>query len=165
VQFDPAGFETVAAFGGGMSIFGSVEAGVSSLESLVEGPGPFYYGGMELNASEAVRVFALEQLGIEGFTPLMGYDGGGSVTTAVLRGELSMGNVTSSHYLNSVLPLEEDGEVTPLMTQGYVVGDEVQRDPAFPDLPTMPEAYEMVTGETATGEGWEIYRAVTTAQT
>src|SRR5690606_26472610 len=115
---DPEGFETLAAFGGGMSIFGSVAAGVTSLDDLVTGPGPYFYGGMELNASEAVRVFALEQLGIAGFTPLMGYDGGGSVTTAVLRGELSMGNVTSSHYLNNVLPLEEDGEVTPLMTQG-----------------------------------------------
>jgi tripartite-type tricarboxylate transporter receptor subunit TctC len=102
---------------------------------------------------------------IPDFEPLMGYDGGGSVTAAVLRGELSIGNSTSSHYMDNVLPLEEEGDVTPLMTQGYVIDDEVVRDPSFPDLPTMPEAYELLTGEAAEGIGWEVYEAVTTAQT
>lgn len=165
VEFQPDEYETLVAFGGGMTIFGSTAAGVGSLEDVVSSTDPFYYGGMELNASESVRVFALDQLGIADFQALMGYDGGGSVTAAILRGELSAGNVTSSHYLNNVLPLEEDGDVTPLMTQGYVQDGEVVRDPAFPDLPTMPEAYEQVTGQAAEGPGWDIYRAVTTAQT
>lgn len=165
VQFDPSDYETLVAFGGGMTIFGSVAAGVESLEELPTLDVPFFYGGMELNASESVRVFALGELGIPDFTPLMGYDGGGSITTAVMRGELSAGNSTSSHYLNNVLPLEEDGEIAPLMTQGYVKDGEVVRDPAFPELPTMPEAYEELTGEAAEGMGWDVYRAVTTAQT
>lgn len=165
IQFDPNDYETLVAFGGGMTIFGSVAAGIKSLEDLTAQEEAVYYGGMELNASESVRVFAMDQLGIPSFEPLMGYDGGGSITTAVLRGELSAGNSTSSHYLNNVLPLEEDGDITPLMTQGYVKDGKVVRDPAFPDLPTMLEAYETLTGESADGTGWDVYRAVTTAQT
>lgn len=165
VQFDPMDYETLVAFGGGMTIFGSVAAGIGSLEDLISRQDAVFYGGLELNASESVRVFALDEMGIQDFQPLMGYDGGGSVTAAILRGELTAGNSTSSHYLNNVLPLEEDGEITPLMTQGYVRDGEVVRDPAFPDLPTMPEAYEMLTGETASGTGWDVYRALTTAQT
>jgi tripartite-type tricarboxylate transporter receptor subunit TctC len=165
IQFNPGDYETLVAFGGGMTVYGSVAAGIDSLEDLVTQETPVYYGGMELNASESVRVFALDELGISSFEPLMGYDGGGSITAAVLRGELSAGNSTSSHYLNNVLPLEEDGEITPLMTQGYVEDGEVVRDPAFPELPTMPEAYETLTGQSADGTGWDIYRAVTTAQT
>ncbi|WP_448002762.1 Bug family tripartite tricarboxylate transporter substrate binding protein [Agromyces bauzanensis] len=165
IQFDPDDFETLVAFGGGMTIFGSTQAGIGSIEDLTTSAAPVYYGGLELNASESVRVFALDQLGIPDFQPLMGYDGGGSITAAVLSGELSAGNSTSSHYLTNVLPLEEDGEITPLMTQGYVIDGEVVRDPALPDLPTMPEAYEELTGERAEGAGWDIYRALTTAQT
>lgn len=165
VQFDPSDYETLVAFGGGMTIYGSSAAGITSLEDLPTFDEEFFYGGLQLTASEAVRVFALESLGIPEFTPLMGYDGGGSITTAVMRGELTAGNSTSSHYLNNVLPLEEDGDITPLMTQGYVKDGEVLRDPAFPDLPTMLEAYEQLTGEKAEGTGWDVYRAVTTAQT
>ncbi|GAA4431398.1 hypothetical protein GCM10023169_35900 [Georgenia halophila] len=165
VQFDLSEYETLVAFGGSMNIFGSASAGINSLEDLVELEEPIYYGGLELNASESVRTFALDELGMHDFQPLMGYDGGGSVTAAVLSGELSLGNSTSSHYMESVVPLEEDGEITPLMTQGYVEDGEIVRDPAFPDLPTMPEAYETLTGETAEGTGWDIYTAVTTAQT
>lgn len=165
VQFDPGGYETLASFGGGMTIYGSTAAGIGSLDDVVESEQPVFYGGLELNASEAVRVFALDQLGIADFQPLMGYDGGGSVTAAVLRGELTIGNSTSSHYLANVLPLEEDGEVTPLLVQGFVEDGEVVRDEALPDLPTMPEAYETLTGEQADGMGWDVYRAITTAQT
>jgi hypothetical protein len=165
IQFDLADYEPLMAFGGTMIIFGSTQAGISTLEDLRNSPDPIFYGGLELNASEAVRTFALQEMGLTNFEPLMGYDGGGSVTAAVLRGELSIGNSTSSHYIENVKQLEDEGSVVPLMTQGYVVGGEVVRDPAFPDLPTMPEAYTMLTGQEPEGIGWETYRALTAAQT
>ncbi len=165
IQFDLADYETLMAFGGTMIIFGGVEAGITSLESLRDPANPIFYGGLEFNASEAVRVFALGEMGLSDFEPLMGYDGGGAITAAVLRGELGIGNSTSSHYAENVKQLEEEGSIVPLMTQGYVVDGEVVRDPAFPDLPTMPEAYEILTGQQPTGIGWDTYKAVTTAQT
>jgi tripartite-type tricarboxylate transporter receptor subunit TctC len=165
IQFDLAAYEPLVAFGGTMVIFGSTQAGVTSVESLRNSANPIFYGGLELNASEAVRTFALEEMGLTNFEPLMGYDGGGAVTAAVLRGELSIGNSTSSHYIENVKQLEDEGSVVPLMTQGYVEGDEIVRDPAFPDLPTMPEVYTTLTGRTPEGIGWDTYRALTAAQT
>ncbi|WP_143517080.1 hypothetical protein [Pseudonocardia sp. MH-G8] len=165
IQFDLADYEPLMAFGGTMVIFGSTAAGITSLEDLRNSTEPVFYGGLEFNASEAVRTFALEELGLAGFEPLMGYDGGGAVTAAVLRGELGIGNSTSSHYIENVRQLEEDGSIVPLMTQGYVVGGEIVRDPAFPDLPTMPEAYRMLTGQEPEGIAWETYEALTAAQT
>jgi len=165
IQFDLAGYEALMAFGGTMVIFGSTQAGITSLEDLKGSANPIFYGGLELNASEAVRTFALEEMGLANFEPLMGYDGGGAVTAAVLRGELSIGNSTSSHYIENVKALEDEGSIVPLMTQGYVVNGEVVRDPAFPDLPTIPEAYEILTGTQPDGIGWETYKALTAAQT
>jgi tripartite-type tricarboxylate transporter receptor subunit TctC len=165
IQFDLAAYEPLMAFGGTMVIFGSTQAGITSLEDLRTSTNPIFYGGLEFNASEAVRTFALQEMGLPAFEPLMGYDGGGAVTAAVLRGELSIGNSTSSHYIENVKQLENDGSVVPLMTQGYVVGGEVVRDPAFPDLPTMPEAYRMLTGKEPTGIAWDTYEALTAAQT
>jgi tripartite-type tricarboxylate transporter receptor subunit TctC len=165
IQFDLAEYEPLMAFGGTMIIFGSTQAGIHSLEDLRNSADPIFYGGLELNASEAVRAFALQEMGLKDFEPLMGYDGGGAVTAAVLRGELTIGNSTSSHYIENVKQLEQDGSVVPLMTQGYVVGGEVVRDPAFPDLPTMPEAYRMLTGQEPEGIGWDTYTALTAAQT
>lgn len=164
IQFDLADYETLMAFGGTIMIFGSTAAGVMTLDDLRDSPNPVFYGGLEFNASEAVRVFALEEMGLTNFEPLMGYDGGGAVTAAVLRGELTIGNSTSSHYIDNVAQLEEEGSIVPLMTQGYVADGEVVRDPAFEDLPTMPEAYENFTGEEPEGIGWDTYTAVTTAQ-
>jgi tripartite-type tricarboxylate transporter receptor subunit TctC len=164
IQFDLGDYETLAAFGGTIMIFGSTAAGINSLEDLRGKTDGIFYGGLEFNASEAVRVFALEEMGLTSFEPLMGYDGGGAVTAAVLRGELTIGNSTSSHYMENVKQLEEEGSIVPLMTQGFVVDGEVVRDPAFPDLPTMPEAYEILTGEEPEGIGWDTYTAVTTAQ-
>jgi tripartite-type tricarboxylate transporter receptor subunit TctC len=165
IQFDLAGYEPLMAFGGTMVVFGSTQAGITSLEDLRNSANPIFYGGLEFNASEAVRTFALQEMGLNNFEPLMGYDGGGAVTAAVLRGELSIGNSTSSHYIENVKQLEEEGSIVPLMTQGYVVGGEVVRDPAFPDLPTMPEAYRMLTGQEPEGIAWETYKALTAAQT
>jgi tripartite-type tricarboxylate transporter receptor subunit TctC len=165
IQFDLAGYEALVAFGGTMIVFGSTQAGIGSLQDLKNTTAPIFYGGLELNASEAVRTFALEEMGLPDFEPLMGYDGGGAITAAVLRGELTMGNSTSSHYLQNVKQLEDEGSVVPLMTQGYVVDGRVVRDPAFPDLPTIPEAYEMLTGKKPEGIGWETYTALTAAQT
>jgi tripartite-type tricarboxylate transporter receptor subunit TctC len=165
IQFDLTDYEALMAFGGTMIIFGSTQAGITSLEALKNSTNPIFYGGLEFNASEAVRAFALQEMGLVDFEPLMGYDGGGAVTAAVLRGELSIGNSTSSHYIENVKQLEEEGSIVPLMTQGYVVNGEVVRDPAFPDLPTMPEAYKMLTGMEPEGIGWETYEALTAAQT
>ncbi|MHA6616244.1 type 2 periplasmic-binding domain-containing protein [Pseudonocardia sp. DLS-67] len=165
IQFDLARYEPLMAFGGTMVIFGSTAAGIHSLEDLRSSANPIFYGGLEFNASEAVRAFALQEMGLTDFEPLMGYDGGGAVTAAVLRGELTIGNSTSSHYIENVKQLEADGSVVPLMTQGYVVGGEVVRDPAFPDLPTMPEAYRMLTGQEPEGVAWDTYKALTAAQT
>jgi tripartite-type tricarboxylate transporter receptor subunit TctC len=165
IQFDLAGYEALVGFGGTMIIFGSTQAGINSLQDLKNPTTPIFYGGLELNASEAVRTFALEEMGLPQFEPLMGYDGGGAITAAVMRGELTIGNSTSSHYLQNVKQLEDEGSIVPLMTQGYVVDGRVVRDPAFPDLPTIPEAYETLTGKKPEGIGWETYTALTAAQT
>jgi tripartite-type tricarboxylate transporter receptor subunit TctC len=165
IQFDLADYEPVIAYGGGIILFGSTEQGITSLEALADSTEAVHYGGLELSAAEAVRLFPLEQMGVDNLEPLMGYDGGEAVTAAVMRGELTVGYSTTGHYLQNVKPLEEQGDIVPLMVQGYVKDGEVVRDPAFPDVPTMPEAYETLTGRKATGTGWDAYKTITSAQT
>src|SRR5690625_3178242 len=106
VQFDLADYETLVAFGGSLIVFGSTDAGIESLDSLAQSTEPIFYAGLEMNASEVSRTYPLDNMGFADFRPLMGYDGGGSVTTAVLRGEATIGYSTTSHYTDNVLPLE-----------------------------------------------------------
>jgi len=91
---------------------------------------------------------------------VFGFTGRGDGRLAFERGETNIDYQTSSAYINSVIPLVEQGKAIPLFTWGILDDDgNPARDPTFPDIPHLEEAYEILNGEYPSGSDYEAYRA------
>jgi hypothetical protein len=94
------------------------------------------------------------------FTAVKGYPGKNDAMLAFQRGEVTVGDIATPIFNESMAPLVEDGTVLPLFAQGMMKGDELVRDPANPDLPTIAEFYKEIYGEDPSGPAWEAYKQV-----
>lgn len=103
-------------------------------------------------------LLAVEAFGID-YNAIPGYDGRGDTRVAFERGELDITTQGTPPYLANVMPLVEEGSAKTLWAIGFTDADgNPVRDPAVPDIPTMPEVYESIHGELPSGEAWEAYQ-------
>ena len=76
------------------------------------------------------------------------------------RGEFTIDSQTTTAYLRRSAGLVKDGIATPLFSWGVIDHDgNLARDPNFPDLPHLGEAYEIVHGKKPEGIEWEAFKA------
>src|SRR3989304_5056191 len=62
-------------------------------------------------------------------------------------------------YNAPVVPLIQEGKAIPLMSFGQLDDNgNIVRDPAVPDLPTVPEVYEKLKGKKPSGKLWDTYK-------
>ncbi|MBF9235370.1 Bug family tripartite tricarboxylate transporter substrate binding protein [Microvirga alba] len=94
------------------------------------------------------------------FKAVKGYPGKNDAMLAFQRGEVTVGDIATPIFNDSMAPLVKEGSVIPLYAQGILDGDNLVRDPANPDLPTIAEFYKEVYGENPSGPAWEAYKAV-----
>ncbi len=95
---------------------------------------------------------------------VFGFKGRGDGRLAFERGEVNIDYQTSSAYLKNVQPLVDAGQAVPLFSWGVLnEAGEVVRDPTFPDLPSLVEAYETMTGAAPSGADYDAYFAFFTA--
>ncbi|MCE8037650.1 tricarboxylate transporter [Halomonas sp. MCCC 1A11062] len=102
-------------------------------------------------------LIALDMLGVD-VQAVSGMQGRGEGRLAFERGEADIDFQTTSAYLSSVAPLVESGRAVPLFSLGVLNEEgQIERDPAFPDLPTFTEVYENLNGEAPSGTANEAY--------
>lgn len=94
------------------------------------------------------------------FKAVKGYPGKNDAMLAFQRGEVTVGDIATPIFKDSMAPLIADGTVLPLFAQGIMKGDELARDPANPELPTIAEFYQTLYGEPPSGPAWEAYKQV-----
>ena len=94
------------------------------------------------------------------FKAVKGYPGKNDAMLAFQRGEVTVGDIASPIFNESMAPLVKEGSVIPLFAQGILDGDNLVRDPANPDLITIAEFYKEVYGEDPSGPAWDAYKAV-----
>jgi hypothetical protein len=76
------------------------------------------------------------------------------------RGEFTIDHQTTSGYLRSTVNLVKSGLAVPLFSWGAVdANGKLIRDPNFPDMPNIAEAYEMVHGKKPSGVEWEAFES------
>jgi hypothetical protein len=107
-------------------------------------------------------VIGMKVLGAE-FKTITGYKGKAETRLAVERGELSFDGQTTPLYKSNVDPLVAEGKAVPLFAQGLVDGDNLVRDPAAPEIPTIEEVYTQVKGTPPSGAAWSAYKDVVRA--
>ncbi|MFY0989661.1 hypothetical protein [Halomonas sp. C05BenzN] len=101
---------------------------------------------------------ALELLGLD-YRAVPGYGNRGDTRVAFERGELMINTQSTANFLARMRPLVETGDAMPLYAIGFTDEDgKPVRDPALPDMITVPELHEQLYGEMPSGPLWEAYR-------
>lgn len=139
-------------------VYTSPATGVKKVEDLPKAKG-LVYGGISAVGLDMIPLISFELLGLD-VKAVLGYKGRGDARIAWERGESNIDYQTTPAYNASVVPLIKEGKAIPLMTFGVLdEGGNIVRDPAVPDLPTVPEVYEKLRGKKPSGRFWEAYKA------
>jgi tripartite-type tricarboxylate transporter receptor subunit TctC len=138
-------------------VYISPATGVKRVEDLAKAKG-LAYGGISAVGLDLIPLLSFELLGLD-VKPVLGFKGRGEARIAFERGENNIDYQTTPAYNSQVVPLIKEGKAIPLMTFGQLdEAGNIVRDPAVPDLPTVPEVYEKLRGKKPSGRFWEAYR-------
>lgn len=160
VRYDFGELRPILANGTGAVVYARTGAGVRGIEDLVDREKPLVFGGIAATSLDLTTLLAFDLLEAD-IDSTFGFEGRGPVNLALQRGEVDIDYQTTSSYGPAVEPLVEDGTAVPLFSLGQVnEAGEIVRDPNFPDLPTVVEAYEQLHGEQPDPETLETYTAI-----
>ncbi len=152
--------EPIMVNGTGGVIYGRTEAGINDVRDLVDRDKPLVFGGIAATGLDLTTLVAFDLLEAD-VTSTFGFEGRGPVNLALQRGEVDIDYTTTSSYESAVRPIAEDGSAKVLMSFGQLNEQgEIVRDPNFPKVPTVVEAYEDIHGEAPAGPKLEAYRTL-----
>jgi hypothetical protein len=136
----------------------SPAAGVRRVEDLAKAK-DLIYGGISAIGLDLIPLITFELLELDA-RGVLGFRGRGEARIAFERGETNIDYQTTPAYNASVVPLIKESKAIPVMSFGQLdESGNIIRDPAVPDLPTVPEAYEKIKGKKPSGKFWETYKA------
>ncbi|RJL09341.1 Bug family tripartite tricarboxylate transporter substrate binding protein [Paracoccus siganidrum] len=112
---------------------------------------------------DLVPMLAFKLLGFD-VRYVFGYTGRGDGLVAMQRDEVNIDYQTTPSYLRNVAPMVAAGEAVPVMSWGVLDAEgRVQRDPTFPDLPTVEEVHQLIHGAPPQGPLYDAYHVFSTA--
>jgi hypothetical protein len=138
-------------------MYGSPAAGIKQVEDLGKIKN-LIYGGISAIGLDLIPLITFELLDLDA-RGVLGFKGRGDARIAFERGETNIDYQTTPAYNATVVPLIKEGKAIPLMSFGQLDDKgNIIRDPAVPDLPTVPEVYEKLKGKKPTGKFWDTYK-------
>jgi hypothetical protein len=159
-QFDLDKWQPVLLSPQGAVVYVATGLGVEKPQDIAKLKGrQLLFGGESATSGELRIITTFEQLGLD-VKPVWGLRRG-NVRLAFERGELNLNYDSAPGFLKQGTQLVKAGKAVALYSFG--VADEkgnIVRDPNFPELPTFPEAYELVHGKKPSGPGFEAWRAL-----
>jgi tripartite-type tricarboxylate transporter receptor subunit TctC len=164
VKYEYKDWRVIMASPTGGVAYVSTKFGVTNLKDLGKLKGTqLLYGSQGATSLDLVPLLGFRMLGLD-VKHVFGMKGRGDGRLAFERGEATIDYQTSSAYLKNSVPLVKEGKALPLFSWGALneAGDMV-RDKAFPDLPHIGEAIEIVTGKKPSGVEWEVLKAFVVA--
>lgn len=161
IIYDYASMSAIIGSPVGGIVYASPDTGVNSLADICGKTDGLIMGTKSISGLDMVPALALNLLGVE-FALIDGNDGAGPIRAAFEAGDFNLSYDTSGAK-SSADELFDAGTAVPLFTFGIVSGGELLPDPAWPDVPTMADAYTECNGETPSGEAWDAFLAVNTA--
>ncbi len=149
----------MAAPTGGVA-YVSPSTGVESAADLAKLEGQkLTYASQGATSLDLVPLLGFKLMGFD-VQHVFGFKGRGDGRLAFERGETNIDYQTSSAYIKNVEPLVDAGQAIPLFSWGVLDAEgKIIRDPNFPDIPSFPEAYEMMTGKAPEGDDYDAYVA------
>jgi hypothetical protein len=145
--------------GGGAYI--SSKFGVKSLQDLPKLAGvKLHFASQGPTSLDLAPVLAFRMLGLD-VQAIFGFQSRGDGLLAFQRGEAEVDYQTTTAYLRNSTQIIARGEAVPLFSFGaFDENGKYGRDPNFPDLPHLAEAYEIVFGKPPSGIEWEALEAL-----
>jgi hypothetical protein len=138
-------------------MYGSPAAGIKRVEDLGKVKN-LIYGGISAIGLDLIPLISFELLELDA-RGVLGFKGRGDARIAFERGETNIDYQTTPAYNATVVPLIKEGKAIPLMSFGQLDDKgNIIRDPAVPDLPTVPEVYEKIKGKKPSGRFWDTYK-------
>jgi tripartite-type tricarboxylate transporter receptor subunit TctC len=138
-------------------MYASPASGVKRAEDLAKAK-DLIYGGISAIGLDLIPLISFELLEMDA-KGVLGFKGRGDARIAFERGETNIDYQTTPAYNATVVPLIKEGKAIPLMSFGQLdENGNIVRDPAVPDLPTVPEVYEKIKGKKPSGRFWETYK-------
>ncbi|RDV09077.1 hypothetical protein DXK94_15540 [Arthrobacter sp. RT-1] len=160
VKYSFEDLKPVVVNGTGGVIYARTEAGVNGIGDLINRDKPLEFGGISATGLDITTLVAFDLLEAD-VTSTFGFEGRGPVNLALQRGEIDLDYQTTSAYGSAVEGIAKEGKATVLMSFGQLDGSgNVVRDPNFPDVPTVVEAYEQLHGKKPSGEKFEAYKTL-----
>ena len=158
VQFDMRDWQAIAGFGSNAVIYADPDV-IDDPADLLSLDQPLRAGEQSPTGRAITFLVAFDLLGVE-LDMVFGYEGSGDARLAFERGDSDIDWQSKPAYMSNVEPLVEEGIAVPLFNLGMLQGGEVVRDPQYPDMPTVVEVYEMLHGESPSGQQWEDFKAL-----
>jgi tripartite-type tricarboxylate transporter receptor subunit TctC len=160
VQYDYNDWRVVLAGPTGGAAYVASKIGAKSIKDIDKlRSTELYYTSSGPTALELTSLLAFRMLGLN-VKHVFGIVGRAEALLGFQRGEFTLDTQTTSAYLRGSAELVKNGEAVPLFSWGTLdaKGDLV-RDPNFPDMPHIGEAYEIVHGKKPSGIEWEAFAA------
>ena len=162
VEYDYADFVGIIGSPVGGVVYASADTGIADVAGLCAFDGDLFMGTKSLSGLDAVPALGLNLLGVEPKV-LDGLEGAGPIRAQFEAGDFNLSYDTSGAK-EAADALFADGLAVPLFTFGITQADgSLAADSAWPDLPTMADAYETCNGEAPAGEAWDAFLAINTA--
>lgn len=160
VKFDLDKWQPILLSPQGAVVYASPSLGVTGPKDLPKLKGQsLVFGGQGPTAGESRIIVGFELLGLApkyvwGLTR-------GPVRLAYERGELNFNYDAAPGFLRGGTDLVNAGKAVPLYALGIIDSKgNVVRDPLFPNLPSFPEAYEIMHGKKPSGPAYEAWKAL-----
>jgi len=161
IIYDYANMAAIIGSPVGGIVYASPDAGVNSLADICGKTDGLIMGTKSISGLDMVPALALNLLGVE-FALIDGNDGAGPIRAAFEAGDFNLSYDTSGAK-SSADELFDAGTAVPLFTFGIVSDGQLLADPAWPDVPTMADAFTECNGSDPSGEAWDAFLAVNTA--
>jgi len=159
VKYDFAKYPIVFASPVGGMAYITPKLGVKSVADLKGLKKQLAYASQGATSLDIVPLLAFDILGLK-VKAVFGYKGRGPGRVAFEQGEVNIDYQTTPAYIKNVRPLVQQGQAVPLLSWGVVDDDgNIVRDPMEPDLPSLPEAYEIMYGKKPKGPAWNAWKA------
>ncbi len=144
----------------GLVVYASPSLGISGPKDLPKLKGKqLVFGGESATSGELRVIVSMQMLGLD-VKPVWGLRRG-NVRLAFERGDFNINYDSAPAYIKNTSKLIAAGKAVPLYAFGIL--DEkgnVVRDPNFKDLPSFPEAYELMHGKKPSGEAYQAWRSL-----
>lgn len=157
-SYDLSAFEPLGTIGQNGILYVSPDTGIKTAQDLVGYSGELFMAALSaISSVDTVLPMDLLDIGVK---PTFGYEGSNARRTAFLQGESNINVDNTGNYKKAVLAMVDAGEAIPIASYGIFQGSEIVRDPAHPDLPTIPEVYELVHGSPMSGVVLDAYKLI-----